>query len=103
MVKVIVKNEFRVAGLSLDEGAVGPGPIDNRTLGEGRELREDLVRIRHAVVHSATDLAMPFPYGTRVCILAVFLMWHVGPVGYLRCGSRYEAPVCARRDVWQMK
>lgn len=50
-------NEHRVAELSLDEGGggggivaaaagserAGPGPIDNRTLGEGRELREGMV------------------------------------------------------------
>lgn len=62
-------NEHRVAELSLEEGGTsssggerggssyteraGPGPIDNRTLGEGRELRETLVS------HSA--------YGHRVC------------------------------------
>lgn len=58
---VVVKadtNEHRVAELSLEEGGdsssggeressyterAGPGPIDNRTLGEGRELRETLV------------------------------------------------------------
>ncbi|CAM9505947.1 unnamed protein product, partial [Ectocarpus sp. 12 AP-2014] len=52
-------NEHRVAELSLEEGGnssdgggerapsfterAGPGPIDNRTLGEGRELRETLM------------------------------------------------------------
>lgn len=58
---VVVKadaSEHRVAGLSLEEQGgggpakveaeqperAGPGPIDNRALGEGRELREGMVR-----------------------------------------------------------
>ncbi|CAM9501782.1 unnamed protein product, partial [Hapterophycus canaliculatus] len=60
---VVVKadaNEHRVAGLSLEESGggggggpvkveaeqperAGPGPIDNRALGQGRELREDMM------------------------------------------------------------